>query len=213
MAALRWWAEKIGKQNVIARDNAYYGIGTREFVTNESKATDLDKERLQQIGDSHLKISLELQQAFGLRHEEAIKFIPEYADQGSSIRLKSTWCNGGKAREVPVRSEAQREVLNRARLVAGKGSLAPPQLMYVGQLRLYERETQRVGFSKLHGLRHRYAQQRYEELTGHPCPACGRATSKELREDERLNDQVARYAISQELGYEREQITAVYLGR
>ena len=27
MAELRWWAEKIGKQNVIARDNDHYGIG------------------------------------------------------------------------------------------------------------------------------------------------------------------------------------------
>ena len=28
IAELRWWAEKIGKQNVIARDNDHYGIGT-----------------------------------------------------------------------------------------------------------------------------------------------------------------------------------------
>jgi hypothetical protein len=27
MAELRWWAEKIGKQNVVARDNDHYGIG------------------------------------------------------------------------------------------------------------------------------------------------------------------------------------------
>ena len=34
MAELRWWAEKIGKQNVIARDNDHYGIGNRQYVTN-----------------------------------------------------------------------------------------------------------------------------------------------------------------------------------
>lgn len=33
LAALRWWAEKIGKQNVVAKDNAYYGIDSRVFVT------------------------------------------------------------------------------------------------------------------------------------------------------------------------------------
>ena len=32
------WAEKIGKQNVIARDNDHYGIGNRQYVTNVSKA-------------------------------------------------------------------------------------------------------------------------------------------------------------------------------
>jgi hypothetical protein len=34
MAELRWWTEKIGKQNVIARDNDHYGIGNRQYVTN-----------------------------------------------------------------------------------------------------------------------------------------------------------------------------------
>ena len=41
MAKLRWWAEKIGKQNVIARDNDHYGIGNRRYVTNISKARGL----------------------------------------------------------------------------------------------------------------------------------------------------------------------------
>jgi hypothetical protein len=80
-------------------------------------------------------------------------------------------------------------------------------------MRIYERETQKVGLSKLHGLRHRYAQERYLELTGKHAPACGGPIRSELSEDERANDTVARYAISQELGHEREQITAVYLGR
>jgi hypothetical protein len=65
----------------------------------------------------------------------------------------------------------------------------------------------------LHGLRHRYAQERYQELTGWPAPACGGPSDKDLKENERLNDRLARFAISQEQGHEREQITAVYLGR
>lgn len=213
LAAIRWWAEKIGKQNVVAKDNAYYGVASRTFVTHVSKARDLDQELLAKIVDPHLRISLELQKAFGLRREEAIKFSPDYADQDTHIRLKSTWCKGGKEREIPIRNEIQRDVLNRARLVAGKGSLIPSHLMYVQQMRLYERETQKAGLSKLHGLRHRYAQERYHQLTGWPAPACGGPSRKELNEEERANDTVARYAVSQELGHEREQITAVYLGR
>src|SRR6266487_3426359 len=38
MSALRWWAEKIGKENIIARTNAAYGIPDRVYVTNISKA-------------------------------------------------------------------------------------------------------------------------------------------------------------------------------
>jgi hypothetical protein len=213
LAVLRWWAEKIGKQNVVARDNTYYGIGSRVFVTTVSKGKDLDQALLAKMGDPYLKISLELQKVFGLRREEAIKFSPDYADQGTCIRLKSTWCKGGRAREIPVRTDEQRDVIKRAHVVAGKGSLIPTHLMYVQQMRLYERETQKAGLSRMHGLRHRYAQERYHELTGWLAPACGGPSRSQLSDDERANDTVARYAISQELGHEREQITAVYLGR
>lgn len=213
LAALRWWSEKIGKQNVVAKDNAFYGIESRVFVTNISKAKDIDQELLAKISDPHLRISLELQKAFGLRREEAIKFSPDFADRDTYVHLKATWCKGGRARDIPIRTEAQRDVLKRARLIAGKGSLIPSHLMYVQQMRLYERETQKAGLSKLHGLRHRYAQERYFELAGKQAPACGGPTRNELTEEERANDTVARYAISQELGHGREQITAVYLGR
>src|SRR6266542_6391277 len=39
---LRWWAEKVGKQNVVARTNAAYGIPDGVYVTNEAKAKALD---------------------------------------------------------------------------------------------------------------------------------------------------------------------------
>ena len=32
MSALRWWAEKIGKENIIARTNAAYGIPDRVYA-------------------------------------------------------------------------------------------------------------------------------------------------------------------------------------
>jgi len=212
-AALRWWTEKIGKQSVVAKDNAYYVIEPRVFVTNVSKARNLDQKLLEKISYPHLKISLELQKAFGLRREEMIKFSPDYADRNTYIRLKSTWCKDGMAREIPICIDEQRDVLGRARLVAGKDPLIPSHLMYVQQMRLYERETQKVGLSKLHGLRHRYAQERYLELTGKHASACGGPIRSEFSEDERANDAVVRYTISQELGHEREQITAIYLWR
>ena len=61
------------------------------------------------VRDEHIRMSLELQQAFGLRREESIKFIPSYADQGDHLTLKRTWTKGGKARVIPIRTEEQRE--------------------------------------------------------------------------------------------------------
>lgn len=213
MTALRWWAQKVNRQNVIARQNDHYGIPERTFVSAESKARHVDGDALARVKDVHVRMSLELQQTFGLRREEAIKFQPRYADQGSHLRLKESWTKGGKARVVPVRTDAQRAILDRAHRLAGRGSLIPAERNYRQQLRVYERHTTNAGLSKLHGLRHAYAQARYETLTGWKAPAAGGPRSKTLAPEQRVIDREARLIISRELGHEREQITNVYLSR
>jgi integrase len=213
MAVIRWWARKVNKQNVVARSNEHYGIPDRHFITNESKAKSVTRLQLDKVRDEHVRMSLELQQAFGLRREEAMKFQPSFADRGDHLALKASWTKGGKERTIPVRTEAQRDVLNRARKLAGFGSLIPSNSSYVHQLRVYEGNTLRAGLSQMHGLRHAYAQNRYEELTGWKAPAAGGPDTQSLTLEQREIDREARLAISQELGHEREQITAVYLGR
>ena len=213
MSVLRWWARKVNKQNVIARSNDHYGIPNRRFVTDGSKAQSITEEQLGRVRDIHVRLSLELQREFGLRREEAIKFVPSYADQGDHLVLKPSWTKGGRARMVPVRTEQQRAVLDRSHRLAGKGSLIPSHRNYVQQLRIYEGHTQRAGLSKMHGLRHAYAQRRYEKLTGWKAPAAGGPATDSLSPDQRALDKKARAQISQELGHHRNAITNVYLGR
>jgi site-specific recombinase XerC len=213
LSALRWWAQKVNRQSVIARDNTAYGIGARTFVAKHSRAQALDEEKLAQIEDAHVRMSVRLQAAFGLRREEAIKFQPLYAMQGDHIALKSSWTKGGRARTVPITNDEQRRVLEEARALAKGGALIPPHLDYVQQLHRYEKQTKQARLSKLHGLRHSYAQRRYHELTGHVCPAEGGPTAKELTSEQRALDQQARAMISNELGHARPEISAVYLGR
>jgi site-specific recombinase XerC len=81
LAVLRWWAGKIGRPQVVAKNNAGYGIGQRQLVAIVSKAQQLDQDKLDSISNPYIRMSLELQAAFGLRREEAIKFSPLYADQ------------------------------------------------------------------------------------------------------------------------------------
>jgi len=213
MTAFRWWARKVNRQNVVARSNDHYGIPNRIFVTNTNKAKSVIEADLAKVRDEHVRMSLELQQAFGLRREESIKFIPTYADQGDHLALKASWTKGGKARTLPIRTPEQREVLDRAHRLAGKGSLIPSNRNYIQQLRIYMSHTQRAGLSKMHGLRHAYAQGRYEELTGWKSPIAGGPISKSLTPEQRALDREVRLIISRELGHEREQVTAVYLGR
>ncbi len=218
MTSMRWWAEKIGKQAVIARDNDHYGIERRVYVTGRDRSVEVESKQLAEIKDSYVRMSVELQRAFGLRREEAIKFQPSFAmqtlDRGC-IQLKDTWTKGGKKREIPLtesRREYQMDVLRRAANLAGRGSLIPTTKKYVDQLRVYERRTSDVGLSKLHGLRHAYAQSRYQELTGWLCPAKGGPGSDQLSVRDKEIDNMARLRISKELGHERIQIVAVYLG-
>ena len=213
MAAIRWWARKVNKQNVVARSNEHYGIPDRRFVTNESKAKSVTGEQLAMVKDEHVRMSLELQQAFGLRREEAMKFQPSFADRGDHLVLKPSWTKGGRGRMIPVRSEEQRDVLNRARRLAGLGSLIPSNRNYREQMRIYEGNTCRAGLSKMHGLRHAYAQNRYEELTGWPCPAADGPVAKELSPEQGERDREARLTISRELGHERTAVVGAYLGR
>lgn len=213
MAAIRWWAEKVGRSSVIHPDNDHYGIAQRCFVTNESKARNLPADALEKVPCPYVRLSLELQREFGLRRQEAIKFQPSFADRGGSIVLKGSWTKGGKPREVLILTTSQREVLDRAHKLAGAGSLIPRDLKYIEQLKKYERHTIDAGLNKMHGLRHAYAQRRYAEMTGWQAPAAGGPTSKQLTPEQKELDRSVRMIISKELGHEREQITAVYLGR
>jgi len=212
LAALRWWAQKVDRQNVIARSNDHYGIPERRFVSDGSKAKTIGETDLEKVRDPHVRMSLELQSAFGLRREEAIKLVPSYADKGDHLLLKASWTKGGKARTVPVRTDAQRDVLDRAHRLAGRDSLIPRDRSYRQQLRVYERHTANAGLSKLHGLRHQYAQTRYEELTGWKAPAAGGPPARTLGPEQRALDREARLTISRELGHERLEILAVYCG-
>jgi len=212
LSALRWWAKKVGKSDLIADDNRVYGIGRREAVARESKARSLDEKQFSKITDAYIRLSIRLQAAFGLRREEAIKFSPSYAIQADHIKLKASWTKGGRARTVPIRTDQQRALLEEVRTLARGGALIPPDSNYVQQLHRYERQLRNAGMTKLHGLRHAYAQQRYEDLTGWKAPVADGPAAKSLNDEQRALDRGARQTISRELGHERISVSAVYLG-
>lgn len=103
---------------------------------------------------------------------------------------------GSLERSIPITAPEQRIALGDAHELAGSGSLIPAQKTYVQQLRVYEGQCKAAGLSRMHGLRHRYAQKRYEVLTGWKAPAAGRPPKRTLDEAQREKDAVARKAIS-----------------
>lgn len=212
MSHVRWLAERIGKKGIVPQSNADLGIEQRVYVTNENRGKELSLEQLNSIPDQHVKMSLKLQQAFGLRREEAMKIQPEKADRGDRLILDASWCKGGRDRTIPILTKQQRALLQEAKLLAAGRSLIPKDRTYKEQVKRYENTCIKIGLDRAHGLRHNYAQQRYLALTGFESPAVSGVPSKSLSEAERAADKAARAVITQELGHGRLQVTAVYLG-
>ena len=211
MAHLRWWAEKVDKYRLMPQSNRELSIPDRDY-TPLNKAQYLSNKDFERIKNDYLRHSVMLQQAFGLRSEESMKFRPAYADQGHFIRLKGSWTKGGRPRRIPITRPEQREVLDSVRRLVRSGSLIPTHKQYKHQLWLYRRTTVRLGFRNLHGLRHGYAQLRYKTLTGWACPLAGGPTRREMTKAQHEVDRSVRLKISQELGHNRIEITKTYLG-
>lgn len=210
MSHWRWALDKAGKAGMVPKSNAAVGIPNRKDK-GENRAITLDMKAVNKMTCAHARMSVRLMAAFGLRREEAIKIKPGMADQGNKLALDGPWTKGGKYREIPIRTERQRALLNEAKALAGNGSLIPANVNFKKQRERLEYQTrQKAGMKGKHGLRHKYAQVRYATETGWRCPKDGGPT-KLTPEQQRIDAQV-RLMISQELGHERPDITKKYLG-
>ena len=89
--------------------NAAHGIGERRYITNRDRSRGLDTGEFAWMTAAHVRMSLRLQAAFGLRREEAIESTPAYADRGALVRIKAFWTKGAGGRNWA----AQRTVYER----------------------------------------------------------------------------------------------------
>lgn len=206
---IRWWAEKVDKASVVPRDNAELGIEERHAST-ENKAWALPP--VINLPSPHMRVSVQLMQAFGLRLEESLKIRPHQADGGRVLKLQGSWTKGGRPRELVIATLEQRALLEAAKLLAGKGSLIPADKSYIQHRKAFEHQALKSGYTNLHGLRHGYAQRRYRALTGWDCPKAGGPKRSDLTAAQIPIDAFARGVISEELGHSRLEITKVYLG-
>jgi len=81
-----------------------------------------------------LKIGVRLQQEFGLRREEAAKFVPGKAVKEDHIELKASWTKGGRPRTVPITTVGQRELLKEIATLKQNASLIPAKMDYKAYL-------------------------------------------------------------------------------
>ncbi|MFA0054500.1 integrase domain-containing protein, partial [Vibrio echinoideorum] len=165
------------------------------------------------ITDERIRDALRLQQIFGLRREESLKFMPELACKSQNhIELKPSWCKGGRGRTVPILNLEQRDFLKELRKKYPTGSLIHKHLSYKQMRDKYDNAVKAVGMGKCHGLRHAYAQNRYKTMTGNSPSVCGGLTRKDMTEAQKEQDTNVRLEISNELGHSRIDVVAQYLG-
>ncbi len=219
MAKLRQMAAALGYPEIIKPDNSAYQIKERSYLTTVNKAiTSLD---LSLCDDPYIRLSLEGQALFGFRREESLKFTLSEAHKDNNLFIQPSWTKGGIGRIISIRTEEQRLWLAKVnQLVLPGQSLIPPQKSYKEQLGHYKTLTARMGLTNLHGLRHAYAQRRYQELTayfdndkkGLLPPIAGGKPFKELSLAEQDWDRRARHILVRELGHSRSNIVKVYIG-
>lgn len=220
MAKLRKMANQLGVPEMIKPDNTAYQIEGRAYLPTVNKAiTEIDFSKCQ---DAHIRLSLEGQSLFGFRREESLKFILSEAHAGNYLNIQPSWTKGGIGRIIKIRTEEQRLWLKRVQQLIRPGqSLIPPGKSYKEQVGHYKTLTARLGLSNLHGLRHAYAQRRYQELTAHfdekklgllP-PIAGGKSYKELSKYEKELDYRARQIIARELGHSRTSVLTIYCGK
>lgn len=219
MAKLRNTAALLNNPKLMKPDNAAYNIEKRSYKSVINKA--IHHIDLSKCTDPYIKLSLEGQALFGLRREESMKFTLSEAHHGDMLNIMPSWTKGGMGRTLTITTDAQREWLGKiAQLVQPGDSLIPNNRSYKQHLSHYQAQAKLMGVSKLHGLRHAYAQRRYRELTrlfdpnkkGFICPIDGGKTYKKMSPMEKLIDQRSRQIISIELGHSRINITRIYCG-
>ena len=206
-------AGALGHPKWLKPKNEDYAIPKREKYKG-NRAAALDMNKLAKMRCPFMRLSVEGQELFGFRLEESLKFQPAWADCGGIIRMKGSWCKGGRPRPIEVKTERQRDWLNRAKALCGKGSLIPVGKAYYKHRRDLENELVRVGLESSHCRRHQDFQDLYYKGTGWHCPAAGGPTRRELKKDPlkwRL-DVAMRRVIGLLAGHGRIDVINSYLG-
>ncbi|MBA2650301.1 MAG: integrase domain-containing protein [Legionella sp.] len=219
MSKLRKAASLLNNPKLVKPDNTAYNINKRSFAPTINKA--IHRIYLSKCTDAYIKLSLEGQMLFGLRREESMKFTLSEAHYDDILIIKPSWTKGGIGRTLKISNETQRQWLAKvAHLVRVGESLIPSSRTYKQHLSHYEAQAKAMGINKLHGLRHGYAQRRYQELTrlfdpnkqGLICPFEGGKKFNQMNELEKSIDRKARQILSLELGHSRISITHIYCG-
>lgn len=215
--------EAMRKDKVLAIKPAQWvgnrsNVRTTVPVTLAPSCTDKPFQRLRLHGQERTLHIAQLTRTFGLRFKEAsllnTRQVLRQAKQLGRINITQGTKGGrgkGVNRWVPV-SQQQLDLLRDAAEQQGTAkNLMPPDKSYI-QWRehayyLWRTVNKDTGIKGFHDMRAAYACERYQALTGFPAPVV-----TGVRQANKTLDTQARVILSQELGHNRLDVIAAYIG-
>jgi len=229
LSVLRTFARWIGKAGVVPGTKELASLGfERETAARVTYATQdkswdrslapIDKHAMfREIEGVDFRYGLifRMQDAFGLRRLEAIRFCPHEDDRGDHLAILAG-TKGGRLRHVPVESAEQRALVDACKAaVAVNDSLSGKEVSLKLARRRYKHLAEKFGITRRglgvtgHGLRHGYAHREYRDALGVDAPVRQPDAPRPGRE--RAKDGKRR--IAQALGHSRPAIVTAYTGR
>jgi integrase len=221
ISTFRTFAEWIGKTGMVEAADTYVSAGaaSRSSINTADKswsAKGVDAvAKIAEVTakDARVGLQLELQAAFGLRTRESMQLRPHVADKGAYLAV-NVGTKGGRDRVVPIDTPEKRELIDRAKEFAASklASTSDPSKTLAQVKNHYYAVVRACGITReagisSHGLRHEYANDRYEQIAGEASPVRG---GDDVNRD---TDKAARLEVAEELGHSREDVTTHYLGR
>ena len=222
VSIFRTFSEWVGKKGMIRESHHYVtnpesvkvSSGAKTDKTWSGHGVDLQAKVTEVAGhDPRVAIQLELQESFGLRAKESWMLQPRLADEKHYLTLTRGTKNG-RPRTIPIRTTHQRDVLERAKMLAERpidSTMPPDKTLKQWKNHYYHivrshRITRKADGVTSHGLRHEHLNRVYEQVAGHRSPIKGGlVVDREL-------DQAARQVVAQVSGHSRPSISSKYVG-
>ena len=234
LSGVRSIARHFGNER-IAPSNSAFKLENRVYISNTDKSMSgehyarvVDALKASPNTDAHrVAAQLMLARQLGLRKEEAFKFNPDRAVLKDGRVYVSDGTKGGRDRILQQITSEGRAAIEYARSVASGKNTMPvgmTEKQWAGKfyrtLRYYGITKDQTGASA-HGLRHAWAQERYQAITGFAPPVKFESGEDYRAEAARIAgqswrqlDRDARLLIKSEMGHgsDRDDVVSQYLG-